>query len=207
MRIFAGIGLTFLTVLVAGCANPPEKRAALSGPVPKPDHIYVAYYSVAPDQVGIDRGVSIRVNRAVGDPSLPERDLLAAQRARADLAIAVVEQLNKLGLPAEIATNNTAIGDGLLLQGQIAGPDPRNKSQLALVGLNGGKGPINAETQLFQVASGAPPRLLTTFRAPGGDGSITGADHALMTTAAETIAARIARFAADQGWTRLTAAK
>lgn len=207
MRHFAGIGLTLLTVLVTGCANPPEPPAALSGPVPKPDHIYVAYYAVAPDEVRIDKGVSIRVGRAVGDPSLPQRDLLAARRARADLAIAVVEQLNRLGLPAEVATNNAANGDGLLLQGQIAGPDPAKRSRLALVGLNGGKGPIHAETQLFQVAGGAQPRLLATFGSPGGEGPITGADHTLSTTAAEAIAAHITRFAKEQGWLTRTAAK
>lgn len=164
-------------------------------PMARPDHIFIAYFSMTSEQVRLDRGVSARIVRNAGDKPLDAEASEAVRALQAGLAEALVGRLKTYGLSAEIATNNTGGGSGLLVQGQIVSFNPDKPTQHMLIGLGGGGGGIGADTQLFALTETAPPRLMTVFPGQADDGGTPDADQL-----ADVIAGRIGAFAVAQGW-------
>ena len=203
MRTIDWVRVLALIAGLAGCSG--TRVLALEsypGPLmPRPNHIFIAYFSITPEQVRLDRGVSARIVRVAGDEPLDVEESQAMRALQAGLAEGLVARLKTYGLSAEIATNNTGGGSGLLVQGQIVSIDRGKRNQRVLVGL-GGRGGIDADTQLFNLTETAPPRLLTAFPGKADDGGTPDADRI-----ADVIASRIGAFGVAQGWIRETTLK
>ena len=188
-----------LLVLIAGLTACSRAPAQIVDPNPEaptapPDHIFVAYFSIVPERVRLDRGVGARIVRVAGDKPVDAKALRAVRVLQAELALGLVRRLKTYGLSAEIATNNTGGGSGFLVQGQIVGVSPDDRTRRVLIGLGGGGG-IDADTQLYQLTATAPPRFLTGFEGQADGGGTQDADQLV-----DAIAPRIGAFAVTQGW-------
>jgi hypothetical protein len=166
--------------------------------MPRPDHIYVTYFSITPDQVILDQGVGARISRAVDDQPLGGEELKAAQDTQAALAERIVDQLQGYGLPAQIAMSPMGGANDLLVQGQIVSINQGNRTRRILIGLGAGKSSISADTQLYRLTRTAPPRFLTSFEGQADSGQMPGAAE---TMGAGAAAERIGTSAALTGAT------
>jgi hypothetical protein len=204
MRTFDWLRLLVVIAGLTGCsrARVQTVESFPGPPMSRPDHIFVAYFAVTPEQVRLDRGVSARIVGGAGDEPLDAEALGAVRALQAGLAERLVGRLKTYGLVAEIATNNMGGGNGLLVQGQIVSIDPGKKSRRVLISLDGGGSGIDADTQLYALTEAAPPRLLTAFEGQADVSEAPDADQM-----ADAIAPRIGAFAVAQGWIRQTALK
>jgi hypothetical protein len=167
-------------VLLAGLASCNQARVQttesyLGPPIPRPDHVYVSYFSITPDEVRLDSGVGARISRAASDQPLGAQELKAAQDTQTALAEAIVERLRKYGLPAEIATNPRGGPNDVLVQGQIVSIDQGNRTRRILVGLGAGKSTVTADAQIYHLTWTAPPRFMMAFEGQADSGRMPGA--------------------------------
>jgi hypothetical protein len=164
--------------------------------MPRPDHIYVAYFSITPEQVRLDQGIGARITRAADDQPLEAQELQAAQATQAALAEQLVDRLRKYGLPAEIAPTEPMGGNDLLVQGQIVGIDQGNRTRRILIGLGAGKSTVSADAQVYRLTAMAPPRFVSAFEGKADSGHMPGAAE---TMGAGAAAQRIGTSAALTG--------
>ena len=162
---------------LAACshANVQPTESYLGPRLAPPDHVFVAYFSINPEQVRLDQGVGARIVRVSSDTPLLDQEWQAARETQVVLAQEIVTKLRKYGLPAEIATNNTGSGSGLLIQGQIVGIDQGNRTRRVLIGLGAGKSTVTADTQIYNVTETAPPRFMMAFQGEADSGRMPGA--------------------------------
>jgi hypothetical protein len=166
-----------MIAMLAACSHAQVQttESYLGPPVARPDHIFVSYFSLSPDQVRLDQGIGPRIMRAAGDQPSGAQELQAVRDTQAALAERLVDRLNKYGLPAEIATNPPAGARGLLLQGQIVSIDQGNRTRRVLVGLGAGKSNVSADAQLYALSGAASPRFMTAFQGQADSGRAPGA--------------------------------
>jgi hypothetical protein len=195
-----------MIAMLAACshANIQTTESYLGPPVGRPEHIFVSYFSLSPDQVRLDQGVGPRIMRAAGDQSSGTQELQAVRDTQDALAERLVERLNKYGLPAELAANPPRGERGLLLQGQITSIDQGNRTRRVLVGLGAGKSSISADAQLYALSATTPPRFMTAFEGKADSGDAPGAAE---TMGAGAAAQRIETSAALTGATHASAEK
>ena len=199
MRMVDWVRILALLAGLAACSRPPVAESFPGPPVSRPDHIFVAYFAVTPEQIRLDRGLTARIVRAAGDQSWDVETSQTIHVLRAGLAEAIVRRLKTYGLSAEIATNNTGGVSGLLVQGQIV---RINATRHVLIGLAGTEGGIDADTQIYHITETSPPRLLTAFPGQSDDDATPDADRL-----ADAIGPRIGAFAVAQGWIPQSALK
>jgi hypothetical protein len=175
MRIMRTLLSLAVTVVLGACshAHVQTVESYLGPPVPRPDHVLVAYFSISPEQVRLDQGVGARVIRAANDQPLSGLELRAAQDTQAALAERLVERLRKYGLPAELGGAGT--GNDMLVQGQIVSIDQGNRTRRVLIGLGAGKSSISADTQVYYATPIAPPRFIMAFDGKADSGRMPGA--------------------------------
>jgi hypothetical protein len=166
--------------LVAGLAacnhaHVQTTESYLGPPIQRPNHVYVAYFSISPEEVRLDSGIGARISRAASDQPLSTEEMRAAQDAQSALAEAIVGRLQKYGLPAEIATDPLAGANDLLVQGQIVGIDQGNRTRRILIGLGAGKSTVSADAQLYHLTATAPPRFMMAFEGQADSGHMPGA--------------------------------
>jgi hypothetical protein len=195
------LGLTLIWG-VAACshAHVQTTEAYLGPAMPRPDHIYVAYFSITPDQVRLDQGIRARITRVADDQPLGAGQMKAAQETQAALADRIVDRLRRYGLPAEVAQNPVDGSNDLLVQGQIVGIDQGNRTRRMLIGLGAGKSSISADAQIYRLTQTAPPRFVTAFEGQADSGQMPGAAETMgASAAAERIGTSAATAAAHAG--------
>lgn len=198
-----GIRLALVTlagVLLAGCNHARVQTVeSYVGPrLPPPDHVLVSNFSVSPEQVRLDQGISARIMRTVEDKPLSAREWQTAQATQTALAEQLVDRLRKFGLPAVLAATPTGIGTSLLVQGQIVSIDQGNRTRRVMIGLGAGKSTVSADTQLYYVSGNESPRFLSAFEGQADSGRMPGAAE---TMGAGAAAQRIGTSAALTGAT------
>jgi hypothetical protein len=171
-----------VALMLAACsqAHVQTSQTYFGPPVPRPNHIVVSYYSIAPDEVKLDQGVGARLMRVSENQPLGALELKAAQDTQAALADGIVERLRKYGLPAELSAGGD-VGDGtMLVQGQIVGINQGNRTRRMLIGLGAGKSSISADTQIYYATDrNAPPRFMMSFTGQADSGHLPGAAETL----------------------------
>jgi len=175
---WAMLGLLAAALPVAGCSTRVESTGTYVAPVqgaaaalPRPRKVLVADFSTDWSGVQLDQGIAARLNRQVGgaDPSAEQyRTSLDVQEA---ISESLVENLRKMGLPAERAGANTVPGGtDLLIQGQIVRIEEGNRTRRLAVGFGAGKSDVQAEAQVYYLRPDAPPQLLQTYDADANSG-------------------------------------
>ena len=182
MRVARLLQSLSVAVMLAACsqAHVQTSQSYFGAPVPRPNHIVVSYYSIAPGEVKLDQGVGARLMRVSEDQPSGALELKAAQDTQAALAEGIVERLKKYGLPAELPPGGD-VGEGtMLVQGQIVGINQGNRTRRVLIGLGAGKSSVSANTQIYYATDrGAPPRFMMSFEGQADSGHLPGAVETL----------------------------
>ena len=171
------LGLTLICgVEACSHAHVQTSEAYVGPPMPRPDHIYVSYFSITPDEVRLDQGIGARIMRAADDQSPAAGEMKAAQDSQAALANGIVDRLQRYGLPAEVVVADPVRGSNdLLVQGQIVSIDQGNRTRRTLIGLGAGKSSVMADAQIYRLTQTAPPRFLTALEGQADSGDMPGA--------------------------------
>lgn len=181
--------------VLAGCAKPRVQTVEpYAGSVlPRPDRVLVAYFSVTPEEIRLDQGISARVRRAFNGEAAEAGMMQAARDTQTALAQELVDRLRRFGLPAELGGATGGQGTAMLVAGQIVSVDQGNRTRRTLIGLGAGRSTITADTQLYYAAGVAQPRFLTAFEGEADSGRMPGAAE---TMGAGAAAQRLATSAA-----------
>ena len=184
--------------LVAACSHASvQTTESYLGPrLPRPNHIFVSYFSITPDEVRLDQGIAARIKRATGDEPMGQDEMRAALETQAALTEHIVNRLRQYGLPAEVANHPSTGVNDLLVQGQIVSLDQGNRTRRMLVGLGAGKSSVGADAQIYHLTEAAPPRFMMAFEGKADSGRMPGAAE---TMGAGAAAQRIATSAALTG--------
>jgi hypothetical protein len=168
VRVVRSAIASITLMLIAACSHSrvQTSESYLGPAMPRPDRVLVSYFSISPEQVRLDQGVSARIQRLAQDQPLSADEMQAAQATQAALADALVARLNKYGLPAVIATTDPGPGNTMLIQGQIIAIDQGNRTRRMLIGLGAGKSNISADAGLL-LTSNSPASLHDCCRGGG----------------------------------------
>ena len=157
----AAVGLTAM----AGCARvSTEYVQKTTDRLAKPALILVHDYQVSPDEVQLDSALSSRIKRAVKGTPKTEDQLKVEQEVSRALTTTLVDEIRKLGIPAEPAAMASPVaGPTLSFEGQIVSINEGNKAKRLLIGLGSGASEVRTLTQVYEVTSGDEHRLVEDF--------------------------------------------
>jgi len=153
-----------LTAMV-GCARvSTEHVQKTTDRLDKPAVILVQDYQVSPDKVQLDSALSSRIKRAVKGTPKTEDQLKVEQEVSRTLTTTLVDEIRKLGIPAEPARMAAPVGGPTLsIEGQIMSVDEGNKAKRLVIGLGSGASEVRTLTQVYEVTSGDGHRLVEDF--------------------------------------------
>ena len=139
--------LTALTLVGCTSVDSAADRQIAEQRLPRPAVIVVHDFAVAPEEV--QPGRPLAGARLVQDTARTEREKDVGHAFADEFSVALVEEIRKLGLPAErAAAPNLPSGDVLTIEGRfisLAG-DP---SAPGIVGFSGGWPDVLADVQLY----------------------------------------------------------
>ena len=216
--------LTALTLWGCTSVDSAADRQIAEQRLPRPAAIVVHDFAVAPEEV--DPGRPLAGARLVQDTARTEREKVVGHAFADEFSVALVEEIRKLGLPAQRATApNLPSGNVLTIEGRfisLAG-DP---SAPGIVGFSGDWPNVLADVQLYgtdssgeklsedievSVSQGGesypaallPDPTITAGQAVTTPGLSPAARAKLQTAAREaagTVAAQLKPYFAGQGW-------
>lgn len=146
---------------VAGCA-PTQVQSTFQreGAMPRPERVLVYDFSVSPQEVQLDRGLSAEmVEMAKGTPRT-EQEIQLGQKAARALSDELVKRINAMGLPAQrIAGAPMNWANALLIEGQFLSIDEGNRTERVVIGLGAGRSDVEALVQVYQAQATQLVRL------------------------------------------------
>jgi hypothetical protein len=155
---------------LGACATTVTQTAnyASSTPMPRPGRILVTNFYVDPQAVQLDEGVGPRVMRTLqpgaASPS-PAREVQDA------IAEALVDDIRKMGLPAERVAPGTPLKpNDILVQGEILKIDEGNRTRRLTLGFGAGRSSVEAKVQVYYGRDDGQPQLLQTYDADANSG-------------------------------------
>src|SRR5882724_6757894 len=153
-----------LTTMV-GCARvSTEHLQKTTDRLARPALVLVHDYEVSPDEVQLDSALSSRVKRAVKGTPKTEDQLKVEREVNRTLTTTLVDEIRKLGIPAEPARMaSPVVGSTLSIEGQIVSINEGNKAKRLVIGLGSGASEVRTLTQVYEVTSGEGHRLVEDF--------------------------------------------
>ena len=164
--VAAGLAMAAMALTVmAGCARVSTEHVQKSIDVlPRPQLILVHDYQVSPDEVQLDSAISSRVERTVKGTPEAEDQLKVEQEVSRALTTTLVDEIRKLGIPAEPARMAAPVaGPTLSIEGQIVSINEGNKAERLVIGLGSGASEVGTLTQVYEATSGDGHRLIEDF--------------------------------------------
>jgi hypothetical protein len=158
----AALGLT----AIGGCARVSTQYVQqTTDRLTRPALILVHDYQVSPDEVQLDSALSSQLKRAVKGTPKTEDQLKVEQEVSRTLTTTLVDEIRKLGIPAEPAAMASPVVAGpiLSIEGQIVSIDEGNKAKRLVIGLGSGASEVRTLTQVYEVTSGDEHRLIEDF--------------------------------------------
>ena len=164
--------MLFLGVaLLAGCAS--TKVTARRGftadeRLPRPGRIIVYRFAATPGEVPSDSPVAGSYERRSKPQSANEIEL--GRRLGDRVATELVNQILKMGMPAELADKGPSPREGdLLIQGEFVKIDEGSMLKRTLIGFGAGSGELQTHVETYQITGGKPRLILgKKTRATGG---------------------------------------
>ena len=149
----------------AGCARVSTAHVQkTTDRLARPALILVQDYRVSPDEVQLDSALSSRIKRAVKGTPKTEDQLKVEQEVSRILTTTLVDEIRKLGIPAEPARMaSPAAGPTLSIEGRIVSINEGNKAKRLVIGLGSGASEVQTLTQVYEVTSGDGHRLVEDF--------------------------------------------
>ncbi len=149
-------GLAALTILVSlltvGCASTEvvSHEQLVSGPLPKPHHIWVYDFAATPGEVPRGSGFS-DPRYAPAQPESSEQ-VAAGRQAGALVASMLVAQIREMGLPAEGASSNARPQiDDMVLRGYFISIDKGSATKRFVIGFGSGASELTTAVEGYQV--------------------------------------------------------
>src|SRR5262249_61628288 len=119
---------------------------------------------VSSAKVQLDAALSSRIKRALKGTPKTEDQVKVEQEVSRILTSTLVDELRKLGIPAEPARMASAIdGPILSIEGQIVSIDEGNKAKRLVIGLGAGASEVQTLTQVYEVTGADGHRLVEDF--------------------------------------------
>jgi len=152
-------------IVMAGCARVSTQYVEKSTDrLPRPELILVHDYQVSRDAVQLDSAIGSRVERSVKGTPEAEDQLKVEQEVSRALTTTLVDEIRKLGIPAEPAAMSSPVaGPTLSIEGQIVSINEGNKAKRLVIGLGSGASEVRTLTQVYEVTSGDEHRLVEDF--------------------------------------------
>jgi len=152
-------------MVMAGCARVSTEHVQKSIDVlPRPQLILVHDYRVSPDEVQLDSALSSRVKRAVKGTPKTEDQLTVEQEVSRVLTTTLVDEIRKLGIPADSATMASPVAGPILsIEGQIVSIDEGNKAKRLVIGFGSGASEVRTLTRVHEVTSADGDHLVEDF--------------------------------------------
>jgi hypothetical protein len=159
--VLAAMALT----TVMGCARvSSEYVQSTPDRMARPALILVHDYQVSPEEVQLDSALSSRIERVVKGTPKTEDQLKIEQEVSRALTATLVDEIRKLGLPAEAASAAApGAGPTLSIEGQIVSINEGNKTRRLMVGFGAGASEVRTLTQVYEVTGGGGHRLVEDF--------------------------------------------
>ncbi len=183
---------------MSACARVSTQDVMMREPgLRKPELIIVHDYQVSPGEVQLDSGIGSRIERLVTRTPEEQEELKLAQSVARIGTSTLVEEIRKLGLPAEPATTaSPGAGPTLSIEGQVLSINEGNKTRRLIIGFGAGASEVRTLTQVYEI-TGGEHRLVDDFyttvkssRKPGV-GPMGGADAAAGRAVGAAVAAGI----------------
>src|SRR5262249_44367327 len=155
--------------------------------LPRPPVVLVHDFTSSPGGVQLDTGIAGRLREQLEGTPLTEQQVALRQKVTAIMTAQLVEEIGKLGMPAQPATTPAAVaGPALAIEGQFLTIDEGNRTRRLIIGLGAGASHVRVAVQVLETIEGQQ-RLVEDFytsarssRKPGfgpmaGVGAATGA--------------------------------
>jgi hypothetical protein len=193
-----------LVLAMAACspARVQPMHSYAGSTLPRPTVVVVNDFAVTPEEVKLDRGLSSRLKSMLFDSSsTSEQESEIGRKVAAAVSKTLVQEIQKLGLPAMQGNATATGGSTLVVTGQLLSVDQGNRTRRNLIGLGAGRSSVEADTQLYYNYAGTAPQFVASYEAdsesgrkPGaaetmGVGAATGAATHMAATSAGTSAA------------------
>ena len=142
----------FALVVVAGCASTKvsNRQILVNEKIPRPDHIWVYDFASTPGEVPPDSAIAGQVS----EPStLPTAEQIAAGRqAGAEVAMALVEDIRAMGLPAERASIGTKLQiNDLVIRGYFLSIEEGSTAKRVAIGFGAGASELKAAAEGYRM--------------------------------------------------------
>ena len=133
MRSHAWVGSFRLgaAALAAGCApTSVQSTYQREGPAPRPERVLVYDFSVTPDEVQLDRGLSAELEQMAKGTPRTQQELQVGRKAARALSDELVKRINAMGLPAQRVVGAPANwANAVLIEGQFLSIDEGNRTR------------------------------------------------------------------------------
>jgi hypothetical protein len=151
-----GLTALFALFVVSGCA--PTQVNTISqyaGPVPKPNNILVYNFAVSPDEVQLDRGISVKIQDMINKTPRTKEERAVGHTVAEALATHLVKELNAIGVPAMRAYGRpSTMGNDIEIEGQFVSIDEGNRTERVVIGLGAGRTDVKTLTQVYDARYG-----------------------------------------------------
>jgi hypothetical protein len=140
-------------VLVAGCASTKESnyQQTVSGPIPRPNQIWVYDFAGSPADVPPESALSGQ--SAYAAPQTPDQIALG-RKLGAEIAGQLVQEINAMGMPAAIASGGTRpkLND-IVIEGSILSVQTGNAAERVTIGFAAGDTELKVAIEGFHMTS------------------------------------------------------
>ena len=144
----------FALLLVAGCASTEiyNNQKMVSGPIPRPAHVWVYDFGATPEDVPADSALAGQYSQ---DAAYQNKEQIeTGRKLGALIATELVKQIRDMGMPAEHAVTGTVMQiNDIILRGYLISYDEGNATKRVMIGFGSGSSNVKVTLESFQVTT------------------------------------------------------
>ena len=167
VRCYAWMIAGCITLILAGCA--PTQVTVLqqtAAQVPRPDQIRLYNFAVSPDEVTLDRGISVSIEQYIHGTARTAQEKAVGHQVATALAKELQKQILALGFNVVYVAYPegppSGWGNAVEITGQFLSIDEGNRTERVVIGLGAGRTDVKALVQVFD-ARGGTRTLISEF--------------------------------------------
>jgi hypothetical protein len=165
-RAIVAVSLAMLVMVLVSCRTTTQDVMMYGGQLSRPQRLVVYDFTSTTGNVQLGSGLGGRLKEelgAAGGTAIPEQQLKLQQQITRTMTAQLVQEIRKLGLPAEAAAMaGPAIDGQLSVEGQFLTIDEGNRTRRLVIGLGAGASHVRVAVQVFQTLAGQN-RLVEDF--------------------------------------------
>ncbi len=152
MRILTRDAAVLGIVLLTGCARTTvQSEQVASERLPRPVMVVVSDFAVTPQEVKLDRAPGSRLATLLHGRDTSDAERQVGQAVASALSRRLVEEIQKLGFPAERAVSGASIPpNSLAVDGQFVTIDEGNRLRRMVIGLGAGGTTVQTQVQVHE---------------------------------------------------------